>query len=383
MWCAGAAVALICLVALPTVAADLVLSSNDGHTILDAEANLAAPKEPRPDTVSLIDVSRFPPTVVATIDCPGSVVGPPMAAWMAKDSSWAIVTSATKADAEGKFGIAPDDRVSVIDLTVKPPKIVQSLTAGMGATEVRLSPDGTLALIANRSEGSVSIYSVANKRLTSAGKLDLGKASGPGGLGFLPDGKTALVSRYFDHQVSVLHIDGTHVTVDPRPITTGVSPYTLDINAAGTLAAVSNMGRGDGDVDTVSLIDLTQWPLRTVETVSVGSGPEPLKFSPDGKFLAVGAQNGTTKLPGTPFFHDHGTIQLFAVQGTSLRKVAEAPVGRWVEGVAFSRDGRVLLVQNAYEQSISVLRWNGDRLSPATPIKFDHTAPVTFATPWP
>ncbi len=41
-----------------------------------------------------------------------------------------------------------------------------------------------------------------------------------------------------------------------------MAPYTLDINAAGTLAAVSNMGRGDGDVDSVSLIDLTTTPFR-------------------------------------------------------------------------------------------------------------------------
>ena len=67
----------------------------------------------------------------------------------------------------------------------------------------------------------------------------------------------ALLTRGGDNMVSVLHIDGTNVTVDPRPLTTGMAPYTMDINAAGTLAVVSNMGRGDGDEDSVSLIDLT------------------------------------------------------------------------------------------------------------------------------
>ena len=65
------------------------------------------------------------------------------AAWLAKDESWAIVTSATKADTQAKDGIAPDDRVSVIDLTSKPPKITQSRNAGLGATTVRISPDET------------------------------------------------------------------------------------------------------------------------------------------------------------------------------------------------------------------------------------------------
>jgi hypothetical protein len=65
--------------------ADLVLSSNDGHTVLDAQKNQVAPNPVQPDTVSLIDVSRYPPTIKATIEVPGSVVGPPMAAWIAKD----------------------------------------------------------------------------------------------------------------------------------------------------------------------------------------------------------------------------------------------------------------------------------------------------------
>jgi hypothetical protein len=124
--------------------ADLVLSSNDGHTVMDAQKNLAAPALVTPDTLSLIDVSRYPPTVKATIEVPGSVVGPPMAVWIAMDESWAIVTSASKADPAGKFGISSDDRVSVIDLTATPPKIVQSTNAGAGATMVRRSPDGTL-----------------------------------------------------------------------------------------------------------------------------------------------------------------------------------------------------------------------------------------------
>ena len=158
---------------------------------------------------------------------------------------------------------------------------------------------------------------------------------------FTKDGKTALVSRQFDNQVSVLHINGTTVTVDKRPITTGLAPYTMDINAEMTLAAVANMGRGDGDADTVSLIDLTQTPPRSVFSASVASGPEPMKFSPDGKFLAVGAEMGTPLATSAPFYHDHGVVQVFAVDGASLRLVATGPIGRWTEGIAWSRDGRI------------------------------------------
>lgn len=375
--------AALASVAAAAARADVILSMNDGHTVLGPTGALAAPNPPRPDTVSVIDVSSMPPRITASIDVPGSVVGPPTAVWVAPDESWAIVTAATKADAQGKNGLGADDRVSVLDLTAKPPRVVQSLTAGAGATTVRVTPDGTRALVVNRFAGTVSVFTVADRRLAAAGTLEVGKGTLPSGLVILKDGRTALLSRYGDNMVSVLHLDGTKLTIDARPITAGVAPYTMDLNAAGTLVAVSNMGRGDGDEDTVSLIDVTQSPPRTVDQVGVPSGPEPLAFSPDGRFLAVGAQMGSNLLASNPFHHAHGVVTLFAVAGDRLRKVAEAPVGPWAEGAAFSRDGRTLLIQNFGDDTISVLRWDGKALTPGAPLKIEGAGPAALGTAWP
>ena len=373
---AGLAVAVL---AAPLAArADIAVVSNDAHTVLDNGKQIAAPGAPA-DSVAIVDLKQYPPKVTATVAAPGSVVGPPMAVAVAPDESWAVVTSATKAEGGA---IVPNDVVSVIDLKSSPPKVVQTEEAGAGATVVRFTPDMKLALVANRGEGTVSIFTIEGKHLTSAGKLGLGNPkAGPSGLAILPDGKTALLSRDGDSMVSVLHIDGARLTVDPRPVTVGLRPYTLDVNAAGTLAAVSNMGRGDGDADSVSLIDLTKTPYRTVAFITVPSGPEGLKFSPDGKFLAVGSQNGTGKPPGTPFYNKQGEFLLFAIDGYQARQVAEAPIGAWNQGFAFSRDGKMILVCSMVDRALSVFQWQDGKLTQGPPLPLG-AGPAAIGTAW-
>jgi DNA-binding beta-propeller fold protein YncE len=359
--------------------AEIAVSSNDAHTVTVNGQQIAA--EPVvADTLSIVDLAKYPPQVAATIDVPGSVVGPPYAVAVAPDESFAIVSSATKLDSADPKKIVPDDRVSVIDLAGGP-KVVQQVTAGAGATSVDISPNGSLVLVANRTEGTVSAFRLNNKKLEALDKVDLGNPKAdPSGLAFVSD-RVALVSRDGDNMINVLRIDGNTITVDPRPLTTGVRPYTLAVAASGNLAAVSNMGRGDGDIDTVSLIDVSSEPFRTVETISVGMSPEGLRFSPDGKFLAVGTQEGTTKKNGSPFQTPNGRLAMYAVDGKSLRKVAEAPVGHWSQGIAFSKNGETIIVQNMVERTLAVFRFDGQKLTAGTPIAIG-AGPAALGTAW-
>lgn len=378
---AGPLAIVLAVVAGPA-SADIAATANDSHTVNNNGVTGAA-KNPPPDTVSIVDVSAYPPKVTATVEAPASVVGPPLSIAIAKDESYAIVTAATKIDPQNPDKIVPDNRVTVIDLKASPPKSVQQVTAGDGAAAVSISPDGTLALVANRTEGTVSVFSIKDKRLEPAGKIDLGNPkSSPSSVSFLPDGKTALLTRDGDNMTSVLRIDGIKVTVDERPITTALRPYMLDINHDGTMAAVGNMGRGDGDVDTVSLIDLKRPPFRTVQTVSVGHTPEGIKFSPDGKYLAVANVEGSTKPSNSPLYRDHGTLVLFAVEGANLRKLAEAPIGRWSQGVAFSKDGRTILVGSMIDRGLDVFRWEDGKLTPGAKLDLG-SGPAAIRTAWP
>jgi DNA-binding beta-propeller fold protein YncE len=238
------------------------------------------------------------------------------------------------------------------------------LKAGAGASGVSFNKQGTLALVANRNEGTVSVFTVSGKTLTPAGTVKLGDdKSGPSHAMFAPDGKSALVTRDGDSTISLLTIDGSKVTAANRDFAAGLRPYGLDISADGRIAVVANIGRNLGDADTVSVIDLQAKPIRVVETVTVGPTPEGIQLSPDGKTLAVAIHNGSGKAKESPFYNANGQLLLYRFDGFKPVKFAQAPIGHWSQGIAFSRDGTTILVQNMLEKDIQVFRLDGSTLT--------------------
>ena len=352
-----------------TASAQIVVSANDGKAVLVDGVN-TVPANPAPDNVTIVDLGTSPPKVLGEVKVPTSVVGPPSSVAVAPDELFAIVTAATKVDPADPKKTATDNKVSVIDLKASPPALVSTLEAGAGAAGVAINRAGNLALVANRSEGTVSVFTVAGKTLTAAGKVQLGDAkSGPSAISFSPDGKTALVSRDGDHKISVLNVDGNKVEHSKRDINAGLRPYPLDISSRGDVAVVANIGIGQGDSDTASLIDLTAKPPRVVDTVSVGQTPEGLKMSPDGRFVAVTSMNGSNKPKASPFFADNGLVVILAVDGKKLTKVTEGKVGKWCQGAAWSKDGKTLVVGCMVENELQVFGFDGKELKAGAPIK--------------
>jgi DNA-binding beta-propeller fold protein YncE len=361
------------LFALPLSAlgasAQLAVSANDSKAVLVDGVN-TVPANPAGDTVSIVDLNVSPPKLVAEIKAPTSVVGPPSSVAVAPDESYALVTAATKVDPADPKKTAPDNKISVIDLKTSPPAVVATVEAGAGAAGVAINRAGNLAIVANRAEGTLSVFTIAGKTLTPAGKIDLGdKAAGPSAVAFTPDGKTALVSRDGDHKVSVFNVDGNKVEPAKRDINAGLRPYPLDISSRGDIAVVANIGIGQGDADTASLIDLQAKPPRVVDTVTVGQTPEGLKMSPDGRYVAVTAMNGSNKAKSSPFFSDNGLVVILDTSGKKLTKVTEGKVGHWCQGAAWSKDGKTLLVQCMVENELQVFGFDGKTLTPGAPIK--------------
>jgi DNA-binding beta-propeller fold protein YncE len=349
--------------------AQIVVSANDNKAVLVDGVN-TVPANAAPDTVSIIDLNVSPPKLVAEINVPASVVGPPSSVAVAPDESFAIVTAATKVDPADPKKTVPDNKVTIIDLKTSPPAVVGTVEAGAGAAGLAINRAGNLVIVANRSEGSVSVFTVAGKTLTPSGKIQLGDAkSGPSAVSFSPDGKTALVTRDGDHKISILTVDGTKVEHSKRDLHAGLRPYPLDISSKGDIAATANIGMGGGDADTISLIDLKANPPRVVHTVTVGETPEGLTLSPDGSIAAVILQNSTNKPKASPFYQPFGLVKLFRIEGMKFVPLAEAKIGSWCQGAAWSKDSKTLLVQCMVEKEIQVLSFDGKELKMTGGIK--------------
>ena len=178
-----------------------------------------------------------------------------------------------------------------------------------------------------------------------------------------------LVSRDGDHRISVLSVDGNKVEDTKRLMTGGFRPYPIQISPKGDIAVVGNQGGNAGDIDTINVIDLEAKAPRIVHTLDVGQIVEGLAFSGDGNYVAVTAQDGSNRAPSHPFHQDNGKAVVFRVDGTNLTKVAEAKIGKWNQGVVWSRDGKTLLAQNMVENSLSVLSFDGNSLKITGEIK--------------
>ena len=353
--------ALAALVTLPffaaTANAQIAVSANDNKISLIDGVN-TVPANPPPDTVAILDIGVSPPKVLGEVQAPSSVVGVPQSVAVSKDESFAIVTSAMKVDPADPKKTVPDDRVSVIDLKANPPAVTQTLQAGAGVTGVSISPSGTLALTANRNDGSVSIFTVSGKTLTAAGKLDLGnKNSGPSHVAFLPDGKSAILTRDGDHRVSILAIDGNTVTDTKKFMVGGFRPYSLVISPKGDVAVFGNQGGGQGDSDQINVVDLKT--NRVVDAISVGQTPEGVSMSPDGSHIAVILHNGATRPKNHPAYIDHGLMRIFKVDGTKLTQVTSTKIGTWAQGSVWSRDGKTIVVQATHEKELQVFSFDG------------------------
>jgi DNA-binding beta-propeller fold protein YncE len=326
--------------------AQIMLSGNENKIDLASGTMRVLPAAP-PDTLTILDFSEFPPEVGHLKDLPNTVIGPPSNIAITPDGSLALIANSIKLDASSETGYSPESYVHILDLKTKPPRVIGEVQTGRQPSGMSITPNGRLAIVANRADGTVSVLRIdgQNVSLIQTVEVSLPEESASD-VAISPDGKLALVSVQKGSHLRVLQIDGEKVTATARKISVYGQPYRVVITPDTEVALTAGAGFGNGqDMDALSVVDLQSDPIRTVDHIAIGSGPESVEVSPDGKLVAAVLMNGSNLAPDDPALTQAGGLVILSRKGTRLKVEQRLETGRIPEGVAFTSDGRYLVVQ--------------------------------------
>ncbi len=255
-----------------TVTATISVANDPNFVAFTPDGNYAYTANYQGGTVSVIDTNPTHltyNTVVATIPV-GQSVGAQVA--ISPDGSRAYVANFNS------------NTVSVIDTATNAlvdtnPTMAgtQSISVGTHPYGVAVSPDGSLAYIANNASGTVSVIDTAANTVINT--IPVGTS--PFGVAVSPDGASAYVTSLSGGTLSVIDTATNTITAT---IPVGGSPFGVAVSPDGSLAYVTNNGSG-----TVSVIDTATNTV--IQSIPANSYPFGVAVSPDGGRLCVAYNN--------------------------------------------------------------------------------------------
>lgn len=343
--------------------AQIVLSGNENKIDLDPGAPTVV-QSPAPDSLSILDFSEFPPRVTHIDNLSNTVIGPPSNIAITPDGKLALIADSVKTEASDPAGFVPHTDIHLLDLNETPPTIVGNVSAGQQPSGMSVTPDGKVALVANRAGGTVSVISING---TTARETTQVKVSEPedsaSDVAISPDGRTALVSIQNKSTLVELKIDGMKVTPTGRQFAVYGKPYRVVITPDGQFGITGGAGFGaPNDRDAITIIDLKADSPHTVQHLTTGSSPESLEISPDGQLLAVVTMDASNLDANNSLRTQAGGLYLYKRTKHGFDFSQYLPTGRIPEGVAFTGDSKYLIVQCHPDREMRIYRVRGSRV---------------------
>jgi hypothetical protein len=256
---------------------------------------------------------------------------------------------------------------------------------------------GTLELVANRADDSISVLSIDGKSVKLVDTVSVASPAAAPGAQPPPalrrrdhPRRQACARRQVRRQpggIARLRLDIERVEPARDVVVLAVDLGVADLLAVRPMAssrsspiwAAGRMARSTPSRSSISRAT----PPRVIDQVVVGDGPEGLAVSPAGGYAASLLLNGTGGTPKSAFYrHEKSYVALLKIDGKTVRKVAQADVGGLAEGIAFNPDGHFLYVGNFVDGDIDILRVEGDTLTKVGNLALaGHPASMRGSTP--
>jgi len=338
----------------------LVISGNENKLIVGPEG-VEVDFDAKPDSISVIDFAQFPPQVQHILGISNSVYGPPSNIAITPDHRVALISSAVKLDREAEEQYSPDNIIHIMDLTADPPRVVGTTTAGQQPSGLSITPDGRQALVANRAEGTITVLSISG---TDVQPIQTVKIATPedqvSDVAISPDGKLVLASVQGQHHLRVLELNDGELSATEHTLSVCGTPYRTVITADGQLGITAGGGEKGLDTNALTIVDLTVDPIRTIDYIPIGSGPESFAVSPDSNLVAVMLFNNANRTEDDPLRTEHGVLRILARRGKTFTSVQTLPLGRVTQGAAFTSDGKYLIAQCHDLYELRIYSVNGE-----------------------
>jgi len=358
-----AAVGVLLAAAQAAQAQVLIIGTDEKATWNDAGQLVNQP--PGNDKFIVVDIAdRENPKIAGEIPLNNSVFGPPTNLAVVPPGNFALIASSIENKKDGDaWKPGPDTKLHLVDIKATPPAVVSTIDVGKQPSGLAVDPRGNYALVTNRADNSVAVVAIEGKTLKLAETVPVGDTVAA--VAMTPDARLAFAVKPTINRVAVLKYDAGKLTYDKYDMTVGVFPYNVDVAAGGKIALTANngfAGAADGNVDTVSVIDVEANPPRVIDFVTVGDGPEGLTIGPKGDYAAVALLRGSNSDKKAFFYNKNGSIVLLKIDGKNVTRVNEVEVGGLPEGMAFSPDGAYLYVGNFLDSDLWVLKVDGGKL---------------------
>jgi DNA-binding beta-propeller fold protein YncE len=327
-----------------------ILWDDDGKPILGPDGK---------DQVLIVDLANpEDPKIAASLPLKNSIVGPPVNLDIDPTGTVALVADSIDDVKDGdNLKQVPDNKIYVIDMAANPPKLAATLTGGKQPSGLSFSPDGKMALVANRGDNTISVLAVNGTDVKIADTVAMPDSVSQ--VVFTPDGKRALATRFPAHKLSVLDIAGDKVTYSKLDLPTGQWPYNVVVSPDGKIALTADnggSGSSDGSVDTTSVVDLEASPPRIIDRVVVGDGPEGMAMSPKGDVAVAAILRGSNANKKAYFYNKNGSLAILKIDGKKVTKTQDIEVGGLPEAVLFTPDGKYILAGNFLTEDFSILK---------------------------
>jgi DNA-binding beta-propeller fold protein YncE len=366
-WFIGGVLSVAFLLTIQSSSAQIMLSGNENKIDLDPGAAVVV-RDAQPDSISKLDFSTFPPKVEHFMDIPNSVIGPPSNIAITPNGKLALIANSLKINPQNTSEWIPESYIHLMDLTASTPKIVGRISTQAQPSGISITPDGKMALVANRAAGTItSIKLDSTNNSERATVIEHVQVCEPelsiSDVAIGPKGSTVLASIQKGGYLAELKLENGTLTSTERKFSVYGQPYRVVITPDSRFGITAGAGSGDPiDPDALTVIDLQKNPPTVIDHITIDPVTESLEVSPDGKLIAAVCMSGSNLPAGDSNRTESGSMVILKRNRKGYEVSQRLPTGRIPEGVAFTSDGKYIAVQCHPAQEIWVYRVRGTKV---------------------